>query len=168
MFPHSKVSNYDRTLGQWRDGVVGKTTSPSENENDTILYQVQYDKDGDTPVTMSLPNDQVIFLSEVQVQLERQWRKKKHDLQVRMNQACWLNDGSQLLSAQTSRDMQALREELELLALRAQYSDTLLKSVVRCANEPLLNLKVCVYRAGKHVRCLPYCMSLPDTNACRS
>ena len=166
IFPHSKVSNYDSTLGQWRDGVVGKTTSLSAT--DTILYQVQYDKDGDTPVTMSLPNDQVIFLSELPVQLERQWRKKKHDLQVRMNQACWLNGGSQWLSAQTSRGMQALREELELLALRAEYSDTLLTSVVRCANEPLLNLKVCVYRAGMHVRCSPCYMSLPDIHACRS
>ena len=79
------MSRYDSTLRQWQDGVVCKTT-PLFAHGDT-LYQVKYE-DGNTLEMTSLPDDQVIFLSEVQVQLERQWRKKKHDLQVRITQAC--------------------------------------------------------------------------------
>ena len=75
------MSVYNRSRREWEDGVVCKGVSQSANG--TAIYRVQTEA-GERPLETPLPHDSIIFLAEVQVQLERQRRKKTHDLQVLM------------------------------------------------------------------------------------
>ena len=75
------MSVYNSSRREWEDGMVCKQFS--QLANGTIMYRVQIEA-GDPPLETTLPHDSIIFLAEVQVQLERQRRTKPHDLQVFM------------------------------------------------------------------------------------